>query len=462
MVLVGRRTAELAVPKIRDLFFRPDANGGARYIRSRYKVAYGGRGGGKSDGFASIAVALGSCSLVRMLCGRELQNSIRESVHRLLSDHIARLGLSGEYEILQAGIYGKKLWPGPDGVVNQRTEFIFAGLKNNTAAIKSMKGLTHVWIEEADKVTTRSLQDLIPTVREDDSELWITFNPNDEKDAVYKEFVTRERPGCRRVFINWDDNPYFPRVLDEERRYDLQRIQEAPDAVGRQQLQATYDHVWGGKCQKFPEGAFFSELSLLVNGQPVDPPKLVDGVFCIIDTAAKSGKKHDGVGVVYFSTTRLMGLAHPLTVLDWDIVQMDGALLENWLPGVFRRLEHFARLCNARAGSLGAYIEDASAGIVLLQQAAMRQWPATPIDSKLTMLGKVARAINNSGYVHAGDCKITREAYEKQMTYKGETRNHLLHQVTSFNATVDDQGEDDLLDCFTYGVAMGLGNQEGF
>ncbi len=101
--------------------------------------------------------------------------------------------------------------------------------------------------------------------------------------------------------------------------------------------------------------------------------------------------------------------------------------------------------------------------MVLLQQAARRGWPATPIDSKLTKLGKDERAISVSGYVYRGMVKLSRKAFDKVMTYKETTRNHLLGQVVGFRiGSKNEQREDDLLDCFCYGVAIAFGNDEGF
>ena len=153
----------------------------------------------------------------------------------------------------------------------------------------------------------------------------------------------------------------------------------------------------------------------------------------------------------------------PLTILDYDIVQIEGAMLETWLPTVFRRLEELAKQCRARSGSLGAWIEDAQAGAVLIQQSARHGWPARAIPTALTAMGKDGRAINVSGYHHRGDVKISEFAYDKVVQFKGQSRNHFLAQVTGFR--VGDKAAatraDDLLDTYTYGVALALGNIKG-
>ena len=149
-------------------------------------------------------------------------------------------------------------------------------------------------------------------------------------------------------------------------------------------------------------------------------------------------------------------------ILDWDIVQIEGSLLETWLPTVFQNIEHWAAQTNASAGaSMGAWIEDKSSGMVLLQQCKRRGWPARPIESRLTSVGKDERAISVSGYVYRGLVKMTEHAYNKTVNYKGQTANHFRKQVNGFRVGIKDQ-QDDLADAFCYAVALALGNSEGF
>jgi hypothetical protein len=207
--------------------------------------------------------------------------------------------------------------------------------------------------------------------------------------------------------------------------------------------------------------AFFSRGKLLVDNQPLPLPTRSDAVFAVIDTASKTGTDNDATAVTFFAYDTLGRIS--LFILDWDVVQIEGAMLETWLPQVFARLEELARLCRARRGSIGAFIEDKNSGTILLQQALRRQMPAHPIDSKLTAMGKDERAISVSGYVHRELVKYTDQAFEKTVIYKRHSRNHLLDQVESFR--IGDRGsdrEDDLLDTFCYGIALALGNSEGF
>jgi hypothetical protein len=209
--------------------------------------------------------------------------------------------------------------------------------------------------------------------------------------------------------------------------------------------------------------AFFPPEKLLVDGRPVDYPSICDCVFATIDTAAKTGKEHDGTAVIFWAHSEhdYGPNSRPLVILDWDLKQMEGAVLETWLPWVFTYLEELARKCKARRGSIGAFIEDKSSGTILIQQAMRREMPVHPIDSKLTAMGKAERAINISGYVHTEKVKFSHEAHDRQCVYHEKHRNHLKTQLSVFR--VDDKDpkrEDDLLDAFCYGVALSLGNLE--
>jgi hypothetical protein len=240
-------------------------------------------------------------------------------------------------------------------------------------------------------------------------------------------------------------NPYMPAEEIEEIKAKTHPL------VFEQEYEAEFVD-WSGH-------AFFAASSLLTDGRPVEYPTICDGVFATIDTAVKDHAKHDGTGVVYWAVSKHFG--QKLIILDYDLIQMEGSLLEVWLPGIYKRLMDLAEVCRARFGALGAWIEDKTSGTILLQQAKRRGWPAHPIDSKLTSLGKDARCINVSGYVTSGDVKLSLTAYDKIINYKGTSRNHLLGQVVGYRVGVD-QGEDDLLDCFAYGIAVALGDYQGF
>jgi phage terminase large subunit-like protein len=246
---------------------------------------------------------------------------------------------------------------------------------------------------------------------------------------------------------------------DDPRRdaeWELKKRAEVAPAIFDREYDISYDEG----------GSFFAEESLLVKGadgefHPIEMPRLVGAVFAVIDTAVKSGKEHDGCAVVYCARST-MGNNFPLTILDWDYKQIDGALLEVWLPNVFETLEKFAKECQAFKGSVGCWIEDKQSGSVLIQQAKRKKLKAFEIDSKLTGMGKSERAINASGPVHRGEVKVTRRAYERRSEFKGVTKNHFMMQVLGFRAGDQTNVQDDCLDCFSYSIALGLGNRAGF
>lgn len=191
----------------------------------RYKVAHGGRGGAKSWGFARALLIMAYQKPMRVMCAREFQNSIQESVHRLLSEQIVELGLQAHYEVLQSAIRGKN-----------GSEFVFVGIKTDPSKVKSAEGFDVCWVEEAEKTSDDSWKILIPTIRKPGSEIWVSFNPHLMTDATYQRFVVNPPPEAMVVQVNWRDNPWFPEVLDLERRH----LQESdPDA---------YLHVWEGQC----------------------------------------------------------------------------------------------------------------------------------------------------------------------------------------------------------------------
>lgn len=253
--------SDLFPPKLRDLFFRSGPNGQAIYVPSRYKVTHGGRGGTKSWSYANVASAISTQRPMRILCVRELQNSIKESIHKLLSDRIDALGMRSYFDVQDQGIYGRN-----------GTEFIFAGIKNDPAKIKSTEGVDICIVVEAEKISEASWKVLIPTIRKPGSEIWVEFNPREERDPTYKRFVLNTPPDCRRVEINFDDNPWFPAELELERQYALQRINEAQDDDERAQLQADYDHVWLGKCQSRSDASVFRRR-VVIESFADDPPE---------------------------------------------------------------------------------------------------------------------------------------------------------------------------------------------
>lgn len=230
----------------------------------RYKVLYGGRGAGRSWGCARALVIKARAKKETILCAREFQNSISESVHKLLKEQIAEMGYSADFDIQKDKII----------CLSTGSTFYFEGIRNNTARIKSYEGITICWVEEAQSVSEQSWDDLIPTIRVADSEIWITFNPQLETDYTYKRFVLSEDPlylaQAFVVFMNYKDNPWFPESL----RIEMEAMK-----------QADYDkylHVYGGQCKVVLTGSIYAkELKRAYEDSriglvPWDPMAVVD------------------------------------------------------------------------------------------------------------------------------------------------------------------------------------------
>lgn len=208
--------------------------------------------------------------------------------------------------------------------------------------------------------------------------------------------------------------------------------------------------------------AFFSIDKMLVNGEGVGLPRNCDSVFAVIDSAVKAGTKNDGTAVIYFARSKMVG--HPLILLDWDIVQIEGALLDTWLVGIHTNLNLWAKKCGARGGISGIWIEDKASGMVLLQQARRRKLPVKPIAGAWMQLGKDERAFSTSGYHFQGHCKLHTEAHDKVTTFKGSSKNHLESQIGTFRIGDKEayRRADDLLDSYVHGLALAFGNGDQF
>lgn len=225
---------------------------------ARYKVAYGGRGSGKSWGVARALLLAAYREPLRVLCCREFQKSISESVHALLSDQIADMGLEWFYEVQNTTIKGQN-----------GSEFIFAGLRHNVANIKSIERVNIAWVEEAQTVSKASWATLIPTIRTDGSEIWVTFNPELAEDETYARFVVNPPPGAVVRKVNYTENPFFPKVLRDE----MEHLKATdPDA---------YLTVWEGHPRQTLDGAIYAKELRAATEQgricrvPYDPTKPV-------------------------------------------------------------------------------------------------------------------------------------------------------------------------------------------
>lgn len=194
--------------------------------KARYKIMVGGRGSAKSWSAARSAIIKAVSGKFRFLCCREVQSSIRESVHKLLSDSINQMGLGNMFTVNEREI--KCHVTG--------SEFIFEGLFRNQTRIKSLESIDICWVEEGQTISEESLQLLFPTVRNPESEIWICFNPRYPEDPCYQRFVTNTPDNAILIKVGWEDNPWFPDVLRKEMEDDYKY---RPDAA---------KNIWGGEC----------------------------------------------------------------------------------------------------------------------------------------------------------------------------------------------------------------------
>ena len=231
---------QIQIPEVLTPFLEP----------MRYKVAYGGRGSGKSWTVAQLLVIKAYQSETRILCAREMQRSISDSVMQLLADTIERMGLSSFFQVQSNTIKG-----------DNGSRFIFEGLKSNVTKIKSMEGIDIVWVEEAEAVSFTSWETLIPTIRKPNSEIWVTFNPRDELDDTYDRFITNPPKESLIQKVNWQDNPWFP----EELRKEKDHMREKDETL--------YRWIWEGEPVANKDGAYWQKYirDSQVKDFPIDP-----------------------------------------------------------------------------------------------------------------------------------------------------------------------------------------------
>lgn len=191
----------------------------------RYKVAYGGRGSGKSWAIARLLIEISRLMPVRILCAREFQNSISDSVIQLLADTIERHKYTNEFDVQRNRIYN----------LQTGALFMFYGIKNNPTKIKSLEGVDICWVEEAENVSKESWDILIPTIRKDGSEIWISFNPKNILDDTYQRFIVNPPSDIAAIKVNYTENPYFPETLRLEMEDCKRRDFEL------------YRHIWEGE-----------------------------------------------------------------------------------------------------------------------------------------------------------------------------------------------------------------------
>jgi len=279
---------------------------------SRYKGAWGGRGSGKSHFFAEMLVE--ECILkpgTRAVCIREVQKTLAQSSKKLIEDKIAAMNVGGQFNVLQDRVET----PG-NGLI------LFQGMADHNAeSIKSLEGCRIAWVEEAQTLSNRSLSLLRPTIREDGSEIWFSWNPRRKSDAV-DDFLRGAAKVDSAIVVkaNWRDNPWFPKVLDEERKLDLWRY---PDR---------YEHIWEGDYARAFEGAYFARVlaeakaTSRIGRVSADPLLPVRAFFDL----GGSGASADAMAIWL-----VQWVAHEIRVLDY--IEGQGQVLAYYMTELRKR-----------------------------------------------------------------------------------------------------------------------------
>lgn len=218
-----------------------------------YYVYYGGRGGGKSEGIAEALILLSTMEQHRILCIREVQNTISESVKTTLENWITKLELNDFFKITKDEIIGAN-----------GSKFIFKGMQTyNAVNIKSIANITITWIEEGEAFSKRSWELLVPSVlRTENPKIVCSFNPTRREDILYQTFILNTPPPKSFIKkINYNDNPYLPKFLNDKREHDFKTLPEGD-----------YKHIWEGELISFTEGALWNELSFrnLISNEAFD------------------------------------------------------------------------------------------------------------------------------------------------------------------------------------------------
>lgn len=226
----------------------------------RYKVGEGGRGGAKTVNYARALLAQGAAEPMRIMCTREYQVSIKQSVHKTIADEITALGMNYLYEVQQTEIKHRE----------HDTNFFFEGLHGNIDKIKSYANIKRCWIEEGQSTRKDSFEKLDPTIRADGSQIWVSMNPELETDFMYDFFVKNPPPDAIVRHLTWRDNPWFPKVLQAQMEYMKAHDYDA------------YLHVWEGQPKLLLEGAVYADELRMARTMgrictvPWEPTKPVD------------------------------------------------------------------------------------------------------------------------------------------------------------------------------------------
>lgn len=367
----------------------------------RYKVMYGGRGGGKSVSVAKWLLASGYVSRLRILCTREVQKSIKDSVLALLRDEVTNMGLSSFYEVQSNAIKGAN-----------GTEFIFAGLQDHTVdSIRSFSNVDVCWVEEAHSVSARSWSILVPTIRKEGSEIVATFNPDQEADEVYRRFVTGKDDQAWVCKIGWQDNPWFPKVLESE-RLALKAFNED-----------LYAHVWEGQCRSAAGLLMKRAWAKHYDKAPTNLHVYLSSDFAVTAEADADGREPDWTEHGVFGVDEV----GDTYIIDWWSGQTDpDTSLKAWLALVRR---HKPIMSFDEAGVIHRALDPARNRMMRETQTFVR------VETLASAGNKAARAMGFAARMAAGTVWLP----------KGQDwAVRLLNQLCAFNG--EDGRVDDMVD----------------
>ncbi|MGY3535405.1 PBSX family phage terminase large subunit [Bradyrhizobium sp. USDA 4452] len=243
-----------------------------------YRGAYGGRGSAKTRSFAKMTAVRAMMWAQEgregiILCGREFMNSLADSSFAEVKAAIASEPfLKAFFDVGDTYIRTKC----------KRITYVFAGLRHNLDSIKSKARILLLWVDEAETVSDDAWSITIPTVREENAEIWVTWNPASKKSATHKRFRLNPPEGAKIIELNWQDNPFFPAILNKTRLDDLKNRSEE------------YEWVWNGAFRTFVKGAYYSKGLIECKAQnritfvPRDPLMQVRAYFDIGGTGARA------------------------------------------------------------------------------------------------------------------------------------------------------------------------------
>lgn len=375
----------------------------------RYKVFYGGRGGGKSYAFADALLLQAAMGHQRVLCARETMNSIKDSVKRLLDDRIQVLGLQHKFVSTNNEIRCPET----------NSLFVFSGLRINPQDLKSLEGITRCWVEEAETVSERSLEILIPTIRASGSEIWFSFNPDRVNGAVYQKFVVKNPPPRSYVKkVGWQDNPWFPAVLHEEM---LTCKREDPDK---------WLHIWEGEPVKIAKGSYYGRL--LSHAQ--EAGRLTDVRYdptLLVNTAWDLGVS-DSTAIWFFQVLPTMG-APEYRFIDYYEASGEG-------------LQHYAEVIQSKPYSYGRHVAPHDIRVRELGSGKSRLEIANNLGLRFDICPNIgvqdgidaARGVIKNAYFDKAKCEAGLEClwgYQREYDEaKGMFRDKPLHDWTSHGA----------------------------